>query len=285
MIEEIKQKYPEYKGIKQKNFEDLSGNTYNELQVLYRYLYNRKDGTAQYVCKLGDKILILSSTSIRQGKYQNNKNNYNKLGIIYIIKNTINDKKYIGVTVQTLEDRWKNHLDSVGHKDKLHMAMCELGYKNFYIEIIELANICDLSEKENYYIKFYNTIQNGYNTNLSGYTPSYALNIDENLLIQRFKEVQVIKYIALEFDCSIDTVKRILKKHNITGYDMSTVMKKVVGRRVAKIDRNTFKVLKYYNAVIDAEKDTGIKYQNIIRVCRGGAKTAGGFIWKYVDNI
>ena len=284
MNEEIKKQYPEYTGKTSSNFVNLSGNKYNNLEVLYRYYLNKKDGTSQYVCKLGDKILILSSTSIRRGHYQNSKDNYNKLGIIYIIENDINDKKYIGVTVQTLNDRWKNHLNTIEDKDKLHSAMKELGIDHFYIKELEKVNICDLSHKENEYIKKFNTIQNGYNSFISGYTPAYALNINEELLIQRYKEIKIIKFIALEFDCSIDTVRRILLKHNIDSYDMSTVMKQRVGRRVAKINKDTGEVIKYYDAVIDAEHDTGIKYQNIIRVCKGGARTAGGFVWAYADE-
>ena len=36
-----------------------------------------------------------------------------------------------------------------------------------------------------------------------------------------------------------------------------------------------------FPSTIDAEKETGIWHNNISKVCKGKAKTAGGFIWKY----
>lgn len=36
-----------------------------------------------------------------------------------------------------------------------------------------------------------------------------------------------------------------------------------------------------FASTIDAEKETGIWHNNISKVCKGKAKTAGGFIWKY----
>lgn len=40
--------------------------------------------------------------------------------------------------------------------------------------------------------------------------------------------------------------------------------------------------LKEYGSVIEAQKDTSILTQNICAAAKGKAKTAGGFIWKYV---
>ena len=38
---------------------------------------------------------------------------------------------------------------------------------------------------------------------------------------------------------------------------------------------------KRYEAVADAEKETGISHQNIIKVCRGNRPVAGGYHWVY----
>ena len=39
-----------------------------------------------------------------------------------------------------------------------------------------------------------------------------------------------------------------------------------------------------FNAVIDAENKYSIAHQNIIKVCKGQRKTAGGFRWEYVEG-
>lgn len=86
------------------------------------------------------------------------------LGRIYIIKNEVNNKVYIGKTIQKLENRWHDHLSKWSNCRKLKEAMDQLGRENFYIQILE-DNIpyYDLDKKELYYISLYDSINNGYN--------------------------------------------------------------------------------------------------------------------------
>ena len=41
--------------------------------------------------------------------------------------------------------------------------------------------------------------------------------------------------------------------------------------------------LKSYTSIIEAQQDTGVPNPNIVKVCKGTRKSAGGYIWKY-DN-
>ena len=63
------------------------------------------------------------------------------MAYIYQIKNKINDKIYIGKTLETIEKRWKEHcndyLKDRTEKRPLYMAMKKYGIENFSIEIIE----------------------------------------------------------------------------------------------------------------------------------------------------
>lgn len=58
-----------------------------------------------------------------------------------------------------------------------------------------------------------------------------------------------------------------------------------IGKKVYKIDKNTNEILRTYNCIKDAYKElttakgTGT---NIARVCKGNAKTAFGYKWKYI---
>lgn len=79
-------------------------------------------------------------------------------GIIYIIKNNINGKVYIGQTIQKLKDRWYRHCGKSGlSKNELNMhikrAIFKYGKENFTIEVLEECDQCDLNEREKYYIK------------------------------------------------------------------------------------------------------------------------------------
>lgn len=86
------------------------------------------------------------------------------VGCIYIIKNTINDKVYIGKTIQSIKDRWRHHIDKWSSCTKLKEAINSLGKDNFYIEVLE-GNIpySLLDNKERFYILKYNSVNEGYN--------------------------------------------------------------------------------------------------------------------------
>lgn len=92
---------------------------------------------------------------------------------IYAIKNTINNKVYIGQSVNIFL-RWKAHLYSsasntaADNNVKIHCAMRELGQNNFFLEIIEETTKEQLNEKEKYWIAVYDSFNNGYNGSLGG---------------------------------------------------------------------------------------------------------------------
>lgn len=51
-------------------------------------------------------------------------------------------------------------------------------------------------------------------------------------------------------------------------------------KSVIQFDKNNY-FLNKYSSIHEAERITGVKHYNIITVCKGKRKTAGGFIWKY----
>ena len=86
---------------------------------------------------------------------------------IYIIRNTVNDKCYIGQS-NDYKYRFRKHCEAArrnNHKYKsyLYNAMNTLGIDKFYVELLE-SDVEDYNEKEIYYINKYNTLRpNGYN--------------------------------------------------------------------------------------------------------------------------
>ena len=90
---------------------------------------------------------------------------------IYRIYNDVNDKSYIGQTVKSLEYQMSLHRNSMvtGQTQPLYVAMRELGWDNFHIELIQEAkSLEELDELEVYYIQEYNSIENGYNVQHGG---------------------------------------------------------------------------------------------------------------------
>lgn len=97
------------------------------------------------------------------------------MGQIYKITNHINDKLYIGQTINTIEDRYHGStIKSVyvqTHNNHLKASMNKYGLDNFSIEVIyESDNIEDLNVMERHYIEIYDTTDPnfGYNKKEGG---------------------------------------------------------------------------------------------------------------------
>ena len=95
--------------------------------------------------------------------------------LIYIIKNTIDGKLYVGKTTKSLETRWSQHKKSLvsnSHINKhLQFAWNKYGADKFIIEQIKTCNTLDeLNQSEKYYINQFNTIDKscGYNMSAGG---------------------------------------------------------------------------------------------------------------------
>lgn len=104
--------------------------------------------------------------------------------IIYSITNLINNKRYIGIS-QNYEDRKRVHLWALKnnkHKnEKLQNSVNKYGLNNFKFEIlkrVETDNRIEALKIENYYIKKYDSYNNGYNKSL-GFEGSTLLEVSD----------------------------------------------------------------------------------------------------------
>jgi group I intron endonuclease len=93
--------------------------------------------------------------------------------IIYKITNNINNKIYIGQTIEDLKKRWSRHnwtCTKGRNAMAITNAIIKYGKENFIIEQIDTANTIDeLNDKEIYYINKLNSLSpNGYNLTTGG---------------------------------------------------------------------------------------------------------------------
>lgn len=78
------------------------------------------------------------------------------MGVIYLIRNKINGKKYIGIDRTNYQIRWKDH---IRHSKKnaiqlIDKKISEYGLNNFeYKEIYRINSLKKLKQKEKYYLK------------------------------------------------------------------------------------------------------------------------------------
>ena len=86
---------------------------------------------------------------------------------IYKITNIQNNKVYIGQSIRPIEQRFQRHLnDALNNILNTHLARAirKYGKDSFIIEEIDSAQTQDeLNQKEQSWIKFYNSVKDGYN--------------------------------------------------------------------------------------------------------------------------
>ena len=86
---------------------------------------------------------------------------------IYKITNIQNQKVYIGQTIRPIEQRFHRHInDAMNNILDTHFARAirKYGKDNFIIEEIDSAKTQnELNKKEQYWIQYYNSVNNGYN--------------------------------------------------------------------------------------------------------------------------
>ena len=86
---------------------------------------------------------------------------------IYKITNIQNNKIYIGQTIRPIEQRFRRHInDALNNVLDTHFARAirKYGKDSFTIEQIDTAsNQEELNKKEQYWIHYYNSVNEGYN--------------------------------------------------------------------------------------------------------------------------
>jgi group I intron endonuclease len=140
-----------------------------------------------------------------------------RTGSIYIIKNKINDKVYIGQTTMTVHERFMSHKKSSVLKQrstyKLYNAMNKYGVDNFYVETLEEnVPLEKLDELEIKYISQYNSYNDGYNSTPGGDGRIInKINNEEEVLKMAQKGIKA-QEIADTFGINKATIFRTLHK-------------------------------------------------------------------------
>lgn len=141
------------------------------------------------------------------------------LGSIYIIKNNINNKVYIGQTINKVSYRFRTHIYYAvrGRDYIIGKAMRKYGINNFFYEVIEECLIKELNNREIYWIKYYNSTNPrfGYNMSKGGNKVSFR-ELNEQEVLDLFNMGNPAYIIAKEIlHTSVSKVSEILKKNHI----------------------------------------------------------------------
>lgn len=148
-----------------------------------------------------------------------------KLGKIYLISNEINHKLYVGQTVQSLNKRFNGHCCYSKTDKSVNMyikrAIHKYGKDKFHIELLEECPIELMNEREKYWIKFYDSYNNGYNLTLGGQDSNYfnLHRIENSIDIKKFEDYIIeFKPLAIEvanhFGISKSSVYNLINRLN-----------------------------------------------------------------------
>lgn len=115
---------------------------------------------------------------------------------IYCIENIITNKKYIGQS-KDIKERWKSHRWALNHgkhiNKHLQASWNKYGQEAFIFSVLEECDENKLQEREEYYISYYDSYNNGYNLTTGGEgTPGRVLSDEEKLKISRFHKGKII---------------------------------------------------------------------------------------------
>lgn len=198
-----------------------------------------------------------------------------------------NGKVYIGATSQLPRVRWNY---GRGYKNtSFYAPICEYGWNNILHEIIAT----DLTEEQAYdlekkLIAEYDSTnpEKGYNRATGG-KGSWGVVISEETR-QRLVTSHMGKKNPHTSEWNENIRKGNLgKKKPHAGVPRSaecrTKISKIHSKKVGQYDLN-FNLIRVFDSIRSAEKETNIKNQGISACCLGKTKTAGGYVWKYHEN-
>lgn len=214
-----------------------------------------------------------------------------QMPFIYKITNKINGKCYIGKTMSTIQERWKEHCNDYQkerHQNRpLYRAMRKYGVDSFEISEIENCSDTLLSEREKYWISYYDTYRNGYNATIGGDGTQY---VDYDLVVHIYKLTHNQKETARIVGIDIATVKSILNIRNVELISRNQVINETCGKNVSMFSLNgeyieTFSsetdAAKYVLQTDDVKLISGAA-AHISSVCKGKRKTAYRYKWSYI---
>lgn len=153
-----------------------------------------------------------------------------KYGRIYIIRNTINNKVYIGQTISSINLRFRNHLSAAknGGDYIIGKAIRKYGESNFYVELLEECLVEELNEREKYWISFFDSTanRNGYNMSVGGNAVKVQKKLNSDEIIELFNLGVPAFKIAKKLHVATSRITNLLKSNNIKyGIELQRVDK------------------------------------------------------------
>ena len=218
---------------------------------------------------------------------------------IYKYENKINHHIYIGQSID-INKRLREHLfhakteTSEEYNYPIHAAIRKYGIENFDVQIIEIIDKKLLNEREQYWIKYYDSYHNGYNCTHGGQSGEHNGKEVEiyNLDGEYIKSYSSAREAASDLNGSYSFLQQVLHgiRPTFKGYQAKykeddRKIYKYTSRTggaipIKQLDDNN-NILGYYMGTYDAARKLNLDQSSITKVLKGKLKHHGGFKFEY----
>lgn len=205
-----------------------------------------------------------------------------KMYIIYLHKNKINGKCYVGQTCQKPEARWGTNGNGYKQQTYFYRAIEKYGWDNFEHIILE-ENISEdkVDERESFWAGYYHALA----------PEGYTLRVGSQNHYEGSEELwQIWSKASKEKWQNEEYRKKISKKRkeewlnsNVRNICLKNLDRTGKGGKARSRAVKCIETGIIYSSMREAERLTGIHYTNISLVCSGKRQTAGGFHWEILQ--
>ena len=204
-------------------------------------------------------------------------NNY----IVYIHTNKRDGKRYVGITCQSPNRRWRNG-NGYYENDHFYRAICRDGWENFTHEIV-LAGVSkeEACQKEKELISLYksNDERFGYNKSTGGENPSEGTIMSAEAKAKMSKAHKGIVFTEeRKRNMSVAAKKRGNNREGKTGEQCGKA------GLVRQIDLETGEVVAEYYGFYEMNRKTGFGIVPVRRATSGKQKQSHGYKWEYISR-
>lgn len=218
------------------------------------------------------------------------------MGVIYIIKNRVNSNVYIGQTTRDIKTRFREHILCAKNNSttKLGEAIRNIGEQFFYIEELEKCPDDELDSREIYYIKKYDSYNNGLNSTKGGFGVLVDPNQNiPNIVNDYFNGVSIVN-IAIKYNLSANYIADIISKCNIKADRKNIELEKTNEAKAIVMYDMDFNAKMKFDSIMQAIEWLSNRgymsfnimngYTRIKEACNNGS-TAYGFRWQYLNDL
>ena len=211
------------------------------------------------------------------------------VGIIYGYYLPLNDKWYVGQTINEKRRKAEHKSDALRNKFPnihFHRAIRKYGYESFEYHVLETiegssrASIASkLNDCESYWVSTLDSLDNGYNLTSGG---SQCIQADS---VQQAKREKMLgRELSQE---TKDKMSKSAKGRIKSDAHRKAISETLTGRFNVKTSKpvNQFDLegnfIKLFESAHEVERQLGISNSSVASVARGQRNTAGGYRWSY----